>query len=1424
MKSPRWTEITESQYPWERQALDYLRSRLPDSDPFHAWSNFEFVGADGSINEVDLLVVSTHKLYLVEIKSRPGRVTGDAGTWTWHRDGKPIAEDNPLLLANRKAKKLKSLLQNQMGRRRREMPYIDAVIFLSNEKTRCELDASGRTNVFLDEEASNRDGHPDILSVLTGGADASGPRRGARPIDSALGKAVARAVDHAGIRPSQSQRRVGDYRLESLLLETDLYQDWQVSHVSLDGLTRRVRIYPVSPQATAETRAVQRRAAEREFQLLNRIEHPGILGAEQFTEHERGPALVFKHDPEAERLDLFLERKGDALGIDVRLAILRDIAEAVAHAHASKLYHRVLSPQTILVTEPNATVPRVKVFDWQMAREGAATEHGTTAVAQTLHMDLAGDRSSLLYAAPETIGGRALDGAKLDVFSLGAIAFHLFTGSAPALTVEELHAKLSGGGGLKVSDVLDGVLEPIQELVELATDPDVMQRPRSVVDFLGYLDDVEDKFTEPQEEAGAHPLEALKGDRLEGGFTVEKRLGRGSTSVALLVKRDDGRDGVLKVASSTEQNERLIREGEVLESIRHANVVELFDTCEIRGHVALFMAMAGADNNKSSTYTLAQRLREEGRLSLDLLQRFGEDLLNVVEWLERQGISHRDIKPENVGVASAGNKGALTLVLFDFSLVDVPAENIRAGTPPYLDPFLRLRKRPRWDVYAERFAAAMTLHEMATGQLPSWGDGLSEPSFIEDEVTLDGELFDPAVREGLARFFRKALARDHTKRFDNAEEMRRGWFRVFESIDEPSGTTLTTTDHDEPLDYAALLADATRETPLPELSLSPRMLDALERMGANTVGELADLKKMRLYRNKGLGQKTVREIRDLAQAVPLALRQAMTPETVTSADDGADDDAAQRLWSVDRIAGALVGPRLSGGDRQALGAVLGLGDGAELPSLSPTRAVADVLARPWADVQRVVLAARERWLRVEWMKALRDDIAILVERHANVMTADELAEAILAKRGSVLEKEARRPPALAAARAAIETEGARDGARFVLFRDGDAVFVVASGAAGDEPGASVDARARYAARLGRRCDELADDPSVLAPVRVLEELAKVPAPAGDPPMLPERMLRLGVRASERAALSSRREIYPRGMKAVRALRLGAGSLLGSKALTPTDVQNRIRSRYPEAEALPHQHTALQRLLKEAEVPLTWDVKDTRFARETRHASPWSATAVSTLYRHGTSTVAPRSTSPDVADARTLEARIAAAVTARGFLVLGVSPLRFGAAEAELASRFELERIDVEALLVAELKAQASAHGVTWEVALRADAAAADSRDWRNLLRLVGWSMPAVEKRLMAPGKPKLLVHAGLLARYGKLETLDRLRDLCERDRGAPGYVLLLPMDGQATAPLVDGEHLPLVLSSQWARVSEGWLGNVHRGISDPQPKESAVVR
>jgi hypothetical protein len=144
MMSQRWIAVTKPQFPWERSALSYLRERIPDQDPFRAWSNFEFIAQDGSINEVDLLVVSLYKIYLIEIKSRPGRVSSDAGTWTWTQEGRLLTEDNPLLLANRKAKKLKSLLLHQSALRRVRTPFIEPIIFLSAPGFQCELSGAAR--------------------------------------------------------------------------------------------------------------------------------------------------------------------------------------------------------------------------------------------------------------------------------------------------------------------------------------------------------------------------------------------------------------------------------------------------------------------------------------------------------------------------------------------------------------------------------------------------------------------------------------------------------------------------------------------------------------------------------------------------------------------------------------------------------------------------------------------------------------------------------------------------------------------------------------------------------------------------------------------------------------------------------------------------------------------------------------------------------------------------------------------------------------------------------------------------------------------------------------------------------------------------------------------------------------------------------
>lgn len=108
-----WSEGA-SAFAHEREALAFVRERLPNHEPYRAWSNVEFIADDGSINEVDLLVVAPHGFLLIEIKSWPGKLFGDGQRWRLVRpNGKETSLDHPVILANTKAQRLRSLLARQ---------------------------------------------------------------------------------------------------------------------------------------------------------------------------------------------------------------------------------------------------------------------------------------------------------------------------------------------------------------------------------------------------------------------------------------------------------------------------------------------------------------------------------------------------------------------------------------------------------------------------------------------------------------------------------------------------------------------------------------------------------------------------------------------------------------------------------------------------------------------------------------------------------------------------------------------------------------------------------------------------------------------------------------------------------------------------------------------------------------------------------------------------------------------------------------------------------------------------------------------------------------------------------------------------------------------------------------------------------------
>ncbi len=1346
----RWKEITPSQFPWEKDALDYIRQGLPDQEPYRAWSNFEFRSDYGDINEVDLFVLSPQGLFLIEIKSRPGILSGDASTWTWKNEGKEFVDDNPLILANRKTKKLAALLKKQPACSKFPFPYIETLIFCSHPTLQCNLQGINKYRVCLRDKSTASSPTPKGIISAIKDRNYDGVSTIHKPpiIDPNFARAISLAMEQAGIKKSQKSKKVGDYILEKLLFENPsrAYQDWEAKHndPNLSTTKRRIRIYNIARNLPQEERQRIERAARREYQIIENLTHPSILPVETFTEHELGPALIFKYWPNSMRLDHYLTKYSSRLSVDVRLELIRKIAEAIKYAHEKKVVHRALSPQSILVLDHETRSPQIRIFNWQVSYRNSSSS-GNSSFLPTFHIEELVEDISTLYIAPEakTADPETL-GQHLDVFSLGAIAYHIFSGKTPALSYLDLTDKLRIGNGLQISAVLDGAGKEIQELIQLSTHPDITLRFSAVSEFLEQLDAVEEELTRPVDDTISNPLEAKVNDRLEGGFTVKNRLGSGSSAIVMLVERG-GKEVVLKLASNTDYNNRLQEEYETLKKLRHPNIIEAYEIVKIKGFVGFTIP-------KIEGTTLGHRIRSEGRLSIDQLDRFGQDLLEAVKHLEQVGIHHRDIKSENIGITAIGRDDRLGLVLFDFSLSKAPLESIRAGTPPYLEPFLSLRKPPRWDLYAERFAVAMTLYEMAAGVLPKWGDGQSSPDLLNCEVTINSELFDTSLRNSTTDFFKKALSRDYKKRHDNAEEMLEDWKSIFKAVDSPKVSVV----QESSVDKTALLLTSTLSTRLAELGLSTRAISVVDRLNVITVQDLLGIPPIKIYQLRGVGNKTRKELVELANA--LRVRFPERQPTITLIESSSTtNDSEPEYASIDLIAQQIAGKKASKNQQKAL---------SNNPSII----------------------------------SLRNTIAEIIQAHGGAMSQLELINAVLAARGSIESEDKRKELAETVINACIETEKSADTTRFISYSGKNTIVITIN-----------KLMSSYTDRLGKAADELAELDPLATPDRVIETLRDVPYPDEAELITDVRLVKLAVACSKNAALSSRMEIYPKAMHCLRAIKLAQGALFGANELTIKDITERVLGRYPEAEPLPTR-PALDRLLIEAGLELEWQSNVGTGCYKYKDAPIVSNLSNLTSHKRQATPLSSETSTfelpPEIADARIFDTKLRRAYREGAFLVLMVPPRDLLKAEAELKQRFDLAYKNLDELLITAMHKKAAELNVDWKVVINADVAPRDSKDWKNLQTLVSYAMKPVEEQLGKSDKTILLSYPGLLARYDRIDLLARLREKVAITGGELyGLWLLMAGDEQSQLPVLDGKAIPVISTAQWARIPTAWLSN-----------------
>jgi hypothetical protein len=171
--SPRWHVAGQPVHDAEKAAQDHIRELLPDVEPYQGWTNFEFIGFPlrrGQIHEVDLAVMTQHKLFLIEIKSFHGRLVGSRRRWTHTaRSGVVTDAENPYFLTNRKARELRSRLNDAVKRLgiSVNLPSVRPAVFLSESDLEVDLDKEERIGVY----GPGGTGVPDVATLLMPACD-----------------------------------------------------------------------------------------------------------------------------------------------------------------------------------------------------------------------------------------------------------------------------------------------------------------------------------------------------------------------------------------------------------------------------------------------------------------------------------------------------------------------------------------------------------------------------------------------------------------------------------------------------------------------------------------------------------------------------------------------------------------------------------------------------------------------------------------------------------------------------------------------------------------------------------------------------------------------------------------------------------------------------------------------------------------------------------------------------------------------------------------------------------------------------------------------------------------------------------------------------------------------------------------------------
>ena len=271
-----------------------------------------------------------------------------------------------------------------------------------------------------------------------------------------------------------------------------------------------------------------------------------------------------------------------------------------------------------------------------------------------------------------------------------------------------------------------------------------------------------------------------------GKYTVERELGRGSTSTVFLCHDPYRGRGVAvkRYHSDRELSEKEARvrrrlffnEAQMAGMLDHPNILPILDAGETDEHRYVVMEYL------PHARPLREHTRREQLLPLEKVVEVAFKCARALDYAHRQGVIHRDVKPGNILLT---RRGDVRLVDFGVARTEY-ADSLQArgffGSPSYMAPE-QLTKRIATRE-SDLYALGVVLYELLTGKRPFYGSDMEQLSQqIHYSTPVPVHRFRAEVPAELERVVNRAMEKQPGRRYRSGLEFATDLARVFGEAD-----------------------------------------------------------------------------------------------------------------------------------------------------------------------------------------------------------------------------------------------------------------------------------------------------------------------------------------------------------------------------------------------------------------------------------------------------------------------------------------------------------------------------------------------------------------------------------------------------------------------------------------------------------------